>query len=52
MSAIPSSGLVGVSTQTILVWPGRIAARTDSMSAILAIVCSTPQVDSTLLNSR
>ena len=35
MSAMPSSGLVGVSTQTILVWPGRIAARTASTSAMV-----------------
>ncbi len=52
MSAMPSSGLVGVSTHTILVCPGRIAARTDSGSAIVAMVCSTPHVDRTLLNSR
>ena len=32
MSAMPSSGLVGVSTQTIFVCPGRIAARTASTS--------------------
>ena len=32
MSAMPSSGFVGVSTQTTLVSPGRIAARTASAS--------------------
>ena len=35
MSAMPSSGLVGVSTQTTWVCPGRIAARTASTSAMV-----------------
>ena len=42
MSAMPSSGLVGVSTHTIFVCPGRIAARTASTSWIEVMVCSTP----------
>src|SRR5690242_3744938 len=43
MSAMPSSGLVGVSTQTIFVVPGRMAARTASTSPMGAMECSTPQ---------
>ena len=42
MSAMPSSGLVGVSHQRIVVF-GRIAARTASTSAVSTAVYSTPQ---------
>ncbi len=51
MSAMPSSGLVGVSTHTIRV-SGRMAARTDSTSATFAIECSTPHGFATWLNRR
>ena len=51
MSAMPSSGLVGVSTHTIRV-SGRMAARTDSTSATVAIECSTPQGFATWLKRR
>ena len=51
MSAMPSSGLVGVSSHTIRV-SGRSAARTDSTSATVAIECSTPQGRATVLNRR
>ncbi len=49
MSAMPSSGLVGVSTQTILVRPGTIAARTASRSPMWAMECSMPCGFATLL---
>lgn len=52
MSATLSSGLVGVSSQTTLVLPGRIAARIASGCVTAAGVISTPQVPSTLANSR
>ena len=52
MSPMASSGLVGVSTQTIRVCPGRIAARTASRSETGAGVCSRPQGFSTLSKSR
>ena len=51
MSAMPSSGLVGDSTHTIRV-SGRMAARTDSTSATVAIECCTPHGRATWLNSR
>ncbi len=49
MSAMPSSGLVGVSTQTIFVRPGTIAARTASTSPMRAIEWSIPWGPATLL---
>ena len=52
MSAIVSSGLVGVSTQTTLVSPGRIAAATASVSATWAGVWARPHGFSTLSKSR
>ena len=52
MSAMPSSGLVGVSTQTIRVLPGRIAARTASTSETGAAVQVRPQRSATLAKSR
>lgn len=52
MSATFSSGLVGVSSQTTLVLPGRIAARIASGCVTAAGVISTPQAPSTLANSR
>ena len=42
MSAMPSSGLVGVSTQTTFVRPGWIAATTASASDRSTGVCSMP----------
>ena len=51
MSAMPSKGLVGVSTQTIRVLE-RIAARTESTSATVAIEWSTPQGRKTWSKSR
>ena len=51
MSAMPSSGFVGVSSQIIRV-SGRMAARTASTSAILAIECSMPHGRATRLKSR
>ncbi len=52
MSPMFSSGLVGVSTQTTLVSPGRIAARMASTSDTGAAVWARPQGCSTLANSR
>ncbi len=52
MSPMLSSGLVGVSTQTTLVSPGRIAARTASTSETGAGVCARPRGSSTLAKSR
>ena len=52
MSAMPSSGLVGVSTQTIFVRPGCTAARTASGSETLAGVNSRPQRWATRAKSR
>ena len=51
MSAMPSSGFVGVSTQTILV-SGRIAARTASTLCTDAAVQLSPQRSATLANRR
>lgn len=51
MSAMLSSGLVGVSIQTTLVL-GRIAARTASTSDTGAGVCSMPHWESTLSTRR
>ena len=51
MSAIDSSGLVGVSTQIRRVWPV-IAARTASRSASGTGVCCTPHPRKTLSMSR
>ncbi len=47
-----SSGLVGVSTQTTVVSPGRTAARTASTSETGAAVCASPQGSSTLAKRR
>ena len=52
MSATFSSGLVGVSSQTTLVLPGRIASRIASGCVTAAGVISTPQVPSTRANRR
>ena len=52
MSPMLSSGLVGVSTQTSFVSPGRIAAATCSRSETGAGLCSRPQTFSTLSKSR
>ncbi len=51
MSVIPSSGLLGVSTQIALV-SGRMAARTAAGSEVSATDHSTPQRSTTLANSR
>ena len=51
MSPMLSSGLVGVSTQTILVLPGRSPRATASRSVIGAELLSRPQL-STLSKSR
>ena len=42
MSLTPSSGLLGVSTQTSLVFPGWIAARTASRSPVGATEWASP----------
>ena len=47
-----SSGFVGVSTQTSLVSPGRIAAATLSRSETGAGLCASPQTCSTLSKRR
>ena len=52
MSPMLSSGLVGVSTHTSFVCPGRIAARTASTSETAAGLCSSPHTFSTLSKSR
>lgn len=52
MSVIFISGLLGVSTHSALVVPGRTAARTASASAMSVTVISTPQAPSTRENSR
>ena len=52
MSPMLSSGLVGVSTQTSRVSPGRMAARTASRSEAGAGSCRSPQAVATLSNSR
>ena len=52
MSPMLSSGLVGVSTHTILVRPGWIAACIASTSLTAAVVCSRPHGWSTLSKSR
>ena len=52
MSPMLSSGLVGVSTQTSLVSPGRIAARTASTSETAAGLWARPHTFSTLSKSR
>ena len=52
MSAMPSNGLVGDSTQTSLVTPGRMAARTSSTSWIEAMVWSIPPARATRLKYR
>jgi hypothetical protein len=51
MSAMPSSGLVGVSVQMTLVF-GRTAARAAPTSARSTVVYSTPQSAMTLSSSR
>ena len=52
MSPMLSSGLVGVSTQTSRVSPGRMAARTASRSEAGAGSWRSPQPVATLSNSR
>ena len=52
MSPMFSSGLVGVSTQTTLVRPGSMAARTASTSLTGAVPFARPQRVSTLSKSR
>ena len=52
MSPMLSIGLVGVSTHTSLVRPGRIAARTASTSLTAAGLWSRPQTFSTLSKRR
>ena len=52
MSPMFSSGLVGVSTQTSLVSPGRIAAATASGSETGAGLCASPHTCSTLSKRR
>ena len=52
MSPMLSSGLVGVSTHTSRVSPGRSAARTASRSLAGAGSCRSPQAVATLSKSR
>ena len=52
MSPIASSGLVGVSSQTSVVSPGRIAARTAAGSVTGAGLWASPHACSTLSKSR
>ena len=48
---MPSSGFVGVSTQTSRVL-SRMAARTESMSVSVAVENDSPQGSATLANRR
>ena len=52
MSAMASIGLVGVSTQTTLVCPGRIAAADGVEVGEVHGVCSTPHGPATRAISR
>ena len=52
MSVIFMSGLIGVSTHSIEVESGRIAARTASRSVISTVEIETPHGTCTRLTSR